>query len=186
MWNRSGETVRGRSNREFAVRLCLLGMSETIPMPHQHVCLNMSSMRTTYLLTWMKETPQVFNPTRRTIDNWGELRTGKMVCSSEDIPTGYLIPNGQPWEHTYILSRLSSHIYVCVHVRAHMCMYVCIYMFVCTCIATVNEKRGHGFEKEQWRKYGRVQREEEEGGYGAVSNNERSSLKTSKWQHRLV
>lgn len=57
----------------IAVRLCLLGISETAPIKsHQHNCPNVSWARTTPLdvLSWREKSPQGLNLMQRTTGNW--------------------------------------------------------------------------------------------------------------------
>lgn len=72
---RLGEHCKGvwkeclsQRNREFAVRLCLLIMSEIMAIkPHQHGCQNMRPSKTVInMLKWKRQRAQGLKPTRRT------------------------------------------------------------------------------------------------------------------------
>lgn len=98
--------VRAREAREVCVRLCLRGMSEDTPLKyHQNDYLNMSRTWPTPIdmFTWMRESSQVLNPTKRTTGNQVMLRAGKQSFPTENTLTGYPIPSP---ENKYILGAL--------------------------------------------------------------------------------
>ena len=74
------------------MRLCLLVMSEATP----NDCLNLSGTRTTEDLTKLiKKSSEDLNLIQRTTDNEDAESGRNCFFPGKNMPTGYLIPNGQ-------------------------------------------------------------------------------------------
>ena len=94
------EYSKSQRMEELAVRFCLQGMSEAIPIKHhQHGCLHMSWTRTmpTDMLMWTGESPWGLSPSQRTTDNWGTLsaeqgRTHQFIYLSHTVLVRVSIP----------------------------------------------------------------------------------------------
>lgn len=91
------KTQDQRRGRKFAVRPCLLEVSETTPIESpQHECTNIGWTRTTGNNGW--GSPWGFNSTRRSAVA-KECREWELSFPGKSTPTGYPVPNGLPRKH---------------------------------------------------------------------------------------